>query len=162
MVCTAWLGIRLFPPSIRDLQVGNLKRALLQERLVVCITVQVVQGSNKCKGCFWPRKGFKCECASDEERPSKRASSYGELVLIALTLSSPPRLLHSNHDLQGRFDFMYTPRHERRTWKSYFYQSLWNCVYRTSACEALDQWLHVACLDRILKIRARYTCKSAR
>ena len=114
-MCIAWLGIRLFPPSICDLQVGSLERALLQERLVVCITVPVVQGSNKCKGCFWSRKGLKCECASDEERPSKRASSYGELVLIALTLSSPPRLLHSNHDLQGRFDLMCAPLHECRT-----------------------------------------------
>lgn len=43
MACIAWLGIRLFPPSICDVQVGSLERALLQERLVVCITVPVLQ-----------------------------------------------------------------------------------------------------------------------
>ena len=46
MACIAWLGNPLSPPSICNVQVGSLERGLLQERLVVCITVPMVQESS--------------------------------------------------------------------------------------------------------------------
>ena len=49
MACIAWLGIRLFPPSMCDVQVGSLERALLQERSIVRITVQWFKGPTNAK-----------------------------------------------------------------------------------------------------------------
>lgn len=62
MVCIAWLGIRLCPPSICDVQVGSLERALLQERLVVCITVPVLQESDCRKEYLSTKESLRSWC----------------------------------------------------------------------------------------------------
>jgi hypothetical protein len=58
VACIAWLGNRLSPPSICNVQVGSLERGLLQERLVVCITVPMVRKSSCRKEYRGIRKGF--------------------------------------------------------------------------------------------------------